>query len=499
MSLGNPAKSVRIAILALVGACAASLASAEIPGVPGTAFTLTAKADRISTPDGHSIYFWGFDSGGGQAQYPAPTLIVPAPGPVSITVVNSLPAQFNQRVSLAVAGLGVVATCAGTPALCVQGPITLEAATGGSVTYTVTASRPGTFLYNSASRPDLQVEMGLTGAMIVRPASNPTGQAYNDTAPLDETGNPAGSQYDHEYLFFLSEMDSEIHDLVEQQGVQAVDDSGRLSHYFPNYWFINGRNAPDTMAEAGVERLPTQPYNALPRTHPGDRVLMRVVGGGHDMHPFHHHGQHARVIAVDGFPLETGASTSGHTSFDLSHEVFTIPSLPGQTMDAILRWTGKGLGWDIYGASSNHPGNSCPISSTEDLNANGLLDHAVLVGNQLLDEDVNHNGQLDTVWGKILDAEGLDPDTHEYCADHHKPLPVVLPEALALANGPFYSGSPFLGQVGLMPPGDGGLNPNAGYTYMWHSHNEKEITNYDVFPGGMMTMLVVEPPVTPIP
>ena len=65
---------------------------------------------------------------------------------------------------------------------------------------------------------------------------------------------------------------------------------------------------------------------------------------------------------------------------------------------------------------------------------------------------------------------------------------------LALTNGPFYSGSPFLGQVGLMPPGDGGLNPNAGYTYMWHSHNEKEITNYDVFPGGMMTMLVVEPP-----
>ena len=36
--------------------------------------------------------------------------------------------------------------------------------------------------------------------------------------------------------------------------------------------------------------------------------------------------------------------------------------------------------------------------------------------------------------------------THEYCADHDKPLPVVLPEALALTNGPFYSGSPFLGQ-----------------------------------------------------
>jgi manganese oxidase len=448
----------RIAILAFVGACAAGSAFAEIPGVPGTSFTLTAKADRISTPDGGSIYFWGFASDTGRPQYPAPTLIIPETSAVSITVVNQLPAQFNQRVSLAVAGLsGVTAACAVAP--CVQGPITLEAATGGSVTYTFTASRPGTFLYNSASRPDLQVEMGLAGAMIVRPASFSTSrQAYDDpiAGPADKTGNPAGSQYEHEYLFFLSEMDSVIHDLVEQQGVQAADDSGRLGYYFPNYWFINGRNAPDTMAEAFVGRLPTQPYNCLPRTHPGDRVLMRVVGGGHDMHPFHHHGQHARVIAVDAHPLETSAT--GHAPFDLSHEVFTVPSLPGQTVDAILRWTGKGLGWDIYGHAATDGITCSPVG-----------------------------------------PEGLDPTTHEYCADHRKPLPVTLPEALALTNGPFYSGSPFLGQVGLMPPGDGGLNPTAGYTYMWHSHNEKEITNYDIFPGGMMTMLIVEPPGTIIP
>ncbi len=217
------------------------------------------------------------------------------------------------------------------------------------MTYTFTASRPGTFLYNSASRPDLQVEMGLAGAMIVRPATSPATRrtTMRRRRDRDQAGNPAGSQYEQEYLFFLSEMDSEIHDLVEQQGVQAVDDSGRLGYYFPNYWFINGRNAPDTMAEAGVPRLPTQPYGALTRTHPGDRVLMRVVGGGHDMHPFHHHGQHARVIAVDGFPLADRPPRA--RTFDLSHEVFTIQSLPGQTVDAILRWTGKGLGWDIYG------------------------------------------------------------------------------------------------------------------------------------------------------
>ena len=441
-----------LSLLALAAALGAPVASAEIPGLSGTSFTLTARADRITTPDGNSIYFWGFSSGAGPAQYPGPTLKVTKGAAVSITVANALPAELDQRVSLALAGqAGVTATC-GAAGGCVQGPITLEARSGESVTYTFTASRPGTFLYNSASQPDLQVEMGLAGALIVYPAAPK--QAYDDSAPAVQAGNPAGSQYEQEYLFFLSEMDSEIHDLVERQGVRAVYDSGRLSHYFPNYWFINGRNAPDTMAEAGVPRLPTQPYGALTRTHPGDRVLMRVVGGGHDMHPFHHHGQHARIIAVDGYPLQTAPGAH----FDLSHEVFTIQSLPGQTVDAILRWTGKGLGWDIYGHKAGD-GSTCAAA-----------------------------GQ-----------EGLDPTTHEYCADHLRPLPVVLPEALALTNGPFYSGSPFLGQVGLMPPGDGGLNANAGYTYMWHSHNEKEITNYDIFPGGMMTMLVVEPPGTPIP
>jgi hypothetical protein len=28
---------------------------------------------------------------------------------------------------------------------------------------------------------------------------------------------------------------------------------------------------------------------------------------------------------------------------------------------------------------------------------------------------------------------------------------------------------------------------------MWHSHNEREITTNDVFPGGMMAMLLIDP------
>lgn len=449
MSLTKHVLLSRIALIALAGLVPAH-AGAEILGVAGNSFALTARADRVSTPDGGSFLIWGFAADGGRPQYPGPTLIVTEGARISVSVKNNLPADAGQRVSLTFPGQsGVSAAC--TSGSCVQGPITMEAGQGAIVTYSFTASRPGTFLYNSGTRPDLQVEMGLFGALIVRPA------AFETMSPPQAYGT-AESRYDQEYLFLLSEMDSVIHDLVERDGVAAADRSGRLANYQSNYWFINGRNAPDTMAEAYVGRLPTQPYNALPITHPGDRLLMRVIGGGREMHPFHHHGNHARVIARDGFLLQSDGP--GATPLDLSHEVFTVQSLPGQTVDAIFRWTGKDLGWDIYGDPTDP-----------------AYVHAC---------------------GPDVDAEGLDPVTREFCGDHGKPLPVTLPEQLSLTFGGFYSGTPFFGTLGLLPPGQGGLNPNSGFTYMWHSHTEKEITNFDVFPGGMMTMLIIEPLHVPV-
>jgi hypothetical protein len=436
---------IPVVMVALLG-CLAAGAQAEILGVgPATSFALTAKADRITTPDGNSILFWGFAvAGPGRAQYPGPTLLVDQGTTVTISLTNELPASARQRVSLSFPGQeNVTAVCTQQP--CVQGPLALEAGEGGKVTYAFKATRPGTFHYGSGSQPDLQIEMGLVGALIVRPAT--PGQAYNTTA----------SAYDLEYLFLLSEVDSRIHEIVEQQGPDAVYKTDRLANYFPNYWFINGRNAPDTMADAGGSLFPTQPYNALPKMHPGDKVLMRVIGAGHDSHPFHHHGNHARVIAVDGYLLQSTPPPPGG-ELDLSNEVFTIQSVPGQTVDAIFEWTGKDLGWDAYGDP-----------------ADPAFAHACSPG-----------------------PDGYDPTTKEWCADHGKKIPVALPDALSTDFGGFWSGSPFLGTLALLPPGQGGLNPDAGFTFMWHSHTEKEITNFDIFPGGMMTMLIIVPRGVPL-
>ncbi len=252
MSRFGSAQRLQGALLALLFvSCSAIPASAEILGVPGTSFTLTAKADRITTPDGNSIYFWGFAAGSGRPQYPGPTL----------KVTESQQSRHDHRRQPA----------AVRPAR-VPEPGRAGGRDGG--VRGRGRLRPGADHAGGTHRRvrQLHVQAGATGDLPVqqRLAARPPGRdgAHGDahrlsddtrpgvrrrcSEPSSELGNPAGSQYDREYLFFLSEMDSEIHDLVEQKGVQAVDDSGRLGYYFPNYWFINGRNAPDTMAESEV-------------------------------------------------------------------------------------------------------------------------------------------------------------------------------------------------------------------------------------------------------
>jgi len=416
-----------------------AVSQAEIVGISGPAFNLTAKADYVVTGDLNSVLIWGYAADGGRAQLPGPTLIVNEGDTVTVNLASEIP---GQNVSILFPGQENVTASGG-----VAGLLTQEAVPGGAtVSYSFSALRPGTYFYHSGTNITLQTEMGLSGTLIVRPAMG-ANCAYND----------ADSCFDREFLFFLSEMDPLVHNTVEQQGVAGLAGTNYLSDYFPTYWWLNGRTAVDTMAADGVGWLPTQPYGAMVRLHPHEKVLMRVVGGNRDMHPFHHHGNHARVIATDGRLLQS----PGGAGADLSYQVFTVQSHPGGTVDAIFDWTGQDLGWDIYGTTAADPG----------------LAHTC---NGIPDTDPNPG------------SPGFDAVSGEYCPDHGKPLPIVLPENQNLAFGGFWSGSPFLGNLGGLPPGEGGLNPGGGFPFMWHSHTEKEMTNWDIFPGGMMTMMIVE-------
>jgi FtsP/CotA-like multicopper oxidase with cupredoxin domain len=503
-------------------------AQAAAPGISGNTFNLTAQPAYLSQPDGQAVYSWGYGCTTPSAafvpafpagdptpfcntmQVPGPTLVVTEGQTVSVTLTNGLPTAAG-NTSILFPGFNVTASGG------VAGLLTQEAAPGGTVTYTFTASSPGTRAYYSGTQGDLQVEMGLYGAIIVLPNGAPTNgncPVHNTAAGLNSAGtaltaggeadfrlSPTGaayhltqSCYDREYLFQFSEIDPNIH-------IQALAQVNTITNcttgvagnscpttlnvptepYHPVYFMINGRSMPDDMDTNYAAQYPHQPYNGNPHMHPGELTLLRIIGQGRWQHPFHEHGNHVRILARDGNLIVSSTSATQLAGPLL----FTTTTTPGQAMDGIFYWTGKGLNWDAYG---HHPGSADPVATlpcTPD--ANGY-----------------NTGTLTAV------------NYYEWCQDHNKPVqanpfgdvagggPVTLPDANLFTNGAWYGGSMYLGPnatvratgpTGTTPPSGTIANSptgEAGFAFMWHSHNEREITTNNIFPGGMLMMMLVD-------
>jgi FtsP/CotA-like multicopper oxidase with cupredoxin domain len=341
--------------------------------------------------------------------------------------------------------------------------------------------------------------MGLYGAVIVIPSTIPpdcTASVHNsnvlaqgihgegDFRLAAAAYNHAGACYDREYLFQFSEIDPRIHREAEQQSTRVCTGCMTVATepYIPGYFMINGRSMPDDMDPNYAPQYPHQPYNGNPHMHPGELVLLRIIGQGRWQHPFHEHGNHVRVLARDGNLI---LSTPNPADPNLAGPLlFTTTTTPGQTIDGIYYWTGKGLNWDPYGHNSAS-GSTLPCTpDTNGYNTGGTAYQAI--------------------------------NYFEWCQDHNKPLqatpvgdvagggPVTLPDPNIFANGAWYGGSPYLGvdatvravgSTGTTPPSGTVANSptgEAGFAFMWHSHNEREITTNNIFPGGMMMMMLVD-------
>jgi hypothetical protein len=367
--------------------------------------------------------------------------------------------------------------------------------------------------------------MGLYGAVVVLPASVPavcsaglpvTNPGANQAAKAfwsehDFRLAPAAFDnpktcYDREYLFQWAEMDSSIHNKALAQvtalngctaGALGCSLSVPTEPYHPAYFLINGRSMPDLMDANYAAEYPHQPYNGNPHMHPGEMTLIRSIGQGRWQHPFHEHANHVRILARDGNMIlaPDGANLAGQL-------MFNTDTTPGEAFDGIFYFTGRGLNWDPYG---HHPsGSADPLASlTCTPDANGYNTGAPTA--------VNY---------------------YEWCQDHNKPLevapfgdvaaggPATLPNPNIFTNGSWYGGTPYLGPdatlraggtqacasstgstaanqastCSTLQPSNIQANPASerGWAYMWHSHNEREITTNNVFPGGMLMMMLVD-------
>ncbi|MCL7451817.1 MAG: multicopper oxidase domain-containing protein [Anaerolineae bacterium] len=393
-------------------------------------FSLSTMTGTISLPDGNRVYMWGFSAGGDPFQHPSPTLCVTEGMTVTIVVNNTL----DHDVSLIFPGQedvlanGVPSTPvvdAGTGELISLAPV--ATANGGSMTYSFVASQPGTYLYESGTEPGIQVNMGLFGALVVRPLAGPN-FAYNEVVVSGTVTYTTEFMPDEEFLLIFSEIDPMLHMAVEQ-GLPYD-----MNNYTSRYWNINGRSFPDTIAPNGAEWLPDQPYGSLIHINPfnddpaaGDAyhphpALIRYLSVGTENYPHHPHGNHGRIIARDGNVLIDGAGQ------DLSYERFTITLGPGQTTDEMFAWT------DVEGW---HPTeNPIPVtipqlqnltfgtfySGSPYLGATDLLP----VGHQALNAcgeyyHISHNHALQqiTAWGVVLSGHitftRIDPPLPNDC------------------------------------------------------------------------------------
>lgn len=287
---------------------------------------LWAKEGYLSTPDGNSIYFWGFSKGGNEpAQLPGPNIIVTEGDLVTVNLTNML----SEPVSI---------TFPGQKEVKVEGQlvepqynngdlisfVNYAVPGGGTISYTFTVTHPGTFIYESGTYPHKQVQMGLYGGLVVRP------EDYDPEENKTAYGTGTDTEFDREYLLIVSEVDPKLHEAVREGKPYLI------SQYLPRYWTMNGRCAPDTNLKSNVPFLPHQPYASKIMFEPDEKVLLRYINVGNNTHPLHPHGNHTRVIALDGRLLRNG-------NMDRSFERFTVTVGPGQTYDQIYQW--KGLGY----------------------------------------------------------------------------------------------------------------------------------------------------------
>jgi FtsP/CotA-like multicopper oxidase with cupredoxin domain len=288
-------------------------------------FSLTAAGGYISTPDGNSIFMWSYGDSGGVFQLPGPTLCVESGAKVTVALHNALPEptsiMFPGQPQVLAGGQPVQPENDATGNL--TSLTTTAAANGGSATYTFTAGAPGTYLYQSGTDVQKQQQMGLFGALVVRPKGHPDQE--NDRA--DSLFDPA-----HEYLYMLSEVDPDAHLAVERG--RGYD----WTKYKARYFMINGRSMPDTIAPNRAAWLPNQPYGSLIHIRPYDAAtnpkgaLIRYLNAGVTSYPFHPHGSDEQLISRDGHPAQ------GPAGQDLSYSNFLIDVVPGQTVDTLMTW-----------------------------------------------------------------------------------------------------------------------------------------------------------------
>ncbi len=254
---------------------------------------LWAVAGTVDLPGWAGMNIWGYTDTdpalGGTAQLPGPAIIANEGETVEVILHNNL----GQTTSMTFPGQAMMPDLDGVAA-------------GASTTYSFSAGRPGTYLYEAGLLPgdQYQVAMGLYGALIVRPSIG-AGYAYD-----------ADTAFDDEALLVLSEIDPDLNNSANPAAFDMRD-------YYPRYFLINGKAYPETDEIASLA---------------SNEVLLRTVNAGIEQHSMGTLGVDQKVLATDGrpltYPFRVASATLG--SGQTSDRMVTIPATAGTDGDSFF-------------------------------------------------------------------------------------------------------------------------------------------------------------------
>lgn len=278
------------------------------PPASAAEFWLRAESFVKTLPDGRAVTMWGYapctgvNTGCGPATVPGPALTVPAGEALTINLYNN---GLPEGVSVTIPGQPAP-TDGVLPVQVVRNPdgriraFAHEVAAGASRDYVWPAGaiKPGSYLYQSASHPAVQVQMGLYGAL------------ESDAAAGNVYGVPE-TAYAADVTLLYSEIDPSLHDAVAAGEYGPGRAMTSTIDYRPEYFLVNGEPFAPGMSPTALGT-------------PGQAVLLRLLNAG----------LKTRLPAFSGFTLSLVAEDGNRSAFPRQGRQAELYA--GKTLDAIV-------------------------------------------------------------------------------------------------------------------------------------------------------------------
>ncbi len=265
---------------------------------------MMAGGPTVTMANGTAVRVWTLNGAAtgfnGDRIVPGPVIELTQGQAAALTLNSGMPHTIHPHgLDVNTANDGVPQTSgfvAGTMMFPIQQPGQVGGNLGSPFTYRFTAPFAGTYLYHCHVDAALHFEMGMYGAVIVRPPSGATNVAWD-----------GGPSFAKEYIWQLSTFDSRWH-------TQSQTGTG-TRRYVPNFFMINGRDGSNLLTDT------TTAINAPQAS----RVLVRLISYAYAPAIVDLGGVPFDIIASDGRPLR---------SFIANQTTWRI--MPGERYDLLI-------------------------------------------------------------------------------------------------------------------------------------------------------------------